>query len=66
VSVLVLRRDALDHDHFHAPTVFPVVGAIVCAGLLTRQEARTFAFAGGLLALGVVLYLLSRAFSTRP
>jgi amino acid transporter len=66
VSVLVLRRDALDHDHFHAPTVFPVVGAIVCAGLLTRQEARTFAFAGGLLVLGVALYLLSRAFSTRP
>jgi amino acid transporter len=56
ISVLVLRRDAAGHDHFHAPTVFPVVGAIVCAGLLTRQEARTFAFAGGLLALGVVLY----------
>jgi amino acid transporter len=65
ISVLVLRRDALDHDHFHAPTIFPVVGAIVCAGLLTRQEARTFAFAGGLLVLGVALYLLSRAFSTQ-
>jgi amino acid transporter len=65
VSVLVLRRDAIDHDHFHAPTFFPVVGALVCAGLLTRQEARTFAFAGGLLVLGVVLYLVSRLVSTR-
>ncbi len=63
ISVLVLRRDDADHDHFHAPTVFPVIGAIVCAGLLTRQEAKTFAFAGGLLVLGVVLYLVSRTFA---
>jgi amino acid transporter len=65
VSVLVLRRDEPEHDHFHAPAILPIIGAIVCAGLLTRQEARTFAFAGGLLALGVLLYLVSRFFSTR-
>jgi hypothetical protein len=35
----------------------------VCVVLLTRQEARTFAFAGGLLALGVALYAISRAFA---
>ena len=23
VSVLVLRRDAVDHDHYRAPTVLP-------------------------------------------
>jgi amino acid transporter len=61
VAVLVLRRDQVDHDHFHAPAAFPVIGALVCAGLLTQQEAETFAFAGGLLVLGVVLYVVSRA-----
>lgn len=61
VSVLVLRRDPVAHDHFRAPTALPVIGALVCAGLLTQQELRTYAFAGGLLALGVVLYAVSRA-----
>ena len=28
VAVLVLRRDAVDHDHFRAPTVMPVIGAV--------------------------------------
>ena len=65
VSVLVLRRDAVDEDHFHAPTGFPVIGALVCAGLLARQDARTFAFAGGLLALGVLLYLATLALKDR-
>jgi amino acid transporter len=61
VSVLVLRRDHVDHDHFHAPAVFPVVGVLACAGLLTRQELDTFLFAGGLLGLGVLLYVVTRA-----
>ena len=26
VAVLVLRRDPVDHEHFHAPSVFPVLG----------------------------------------
>jgi len=60
VSVLVLRRDPVGHDHFRAPAFFPVVGALVCAALLTRQPASTFPFAAGLMALGVVLYLVSR------
>ncbi len=28
IAVLVLRRDAVDHSHFRAPTVLPVVSAI--------------------------------------
>jgi len=66
VAVLVLRREPVDHDHFRAPTALPVIGALVCAGLLTQQEARTFAFAGALLALGVVLYAASRALAVSP
>lgn len=60
VSVLVLRRDPVEHDHFHAPSFFPVIGACVCIALLTQQPAKTFPFAGGLMLLGVLLYLISR------
>jgi amino acid transporter len=63
ISVLVLRRDKVTRDHFRAPSFLPVIGAIVCVVLLTRQEAETFAFAGGLMLLGVVLYVISRRFT---
>jgi amino acid transporter len=61
VSVLMLRRDRVGHRHFHAPSFIPVIGAIICAVLLTQQPTSTFPFAGGLMLLGVVLYFVSRA-----
>jgi APA family basic amino acid/polyamine antiporter len=60
VSVLVLRRDPVDHPHFVAPSALPVIGAAVCVALLTQQPGSTFPFAGGLMLLGVVLYVVSR------
>jgi len=42
-----------------------VIGVVVCIGLLTQQSGETFAFAGGLLALGAVLYAVSRALTRR-
>lgn len=60
VSVLVLRRDRVGHDHFHAPSFIPVIGAVICAVLLTQQPSSTIPFAGGLMLLGVVLYFVSR------
>lgn len=56
VTVLALKRDRVDHDHFKAPAVIPVLGIIVCAGLLTQQELATFRLVGMLLVLGVILY----------
>jgi amino acid transporter len=56
VSVLTLRRDRVEHEYFRTPTVFPVLGALVCAGLLTQQAADVWARAGALLALGALLY----------
>ena len=55
VAVLVLRRDPVDHDHFHAPTVVPIIGAVVSVALMTTMEWGTFARAGVLLVVGVVL-----------
>ena len=33
-AVLVLRNDEVEHEHFRAPTVFPILGILVSAGLL--------------------------------
>ena len=59
ISVLVLRRDEVGHEHFRAPTTFPVLGAIVAAVLLIYQaytDITVFGLAAALLAIGVVLY----------
>ena len=66
VAVLVLRRDAVGHDHFRAPTALPVLAVLSCLGLLTQQEPQHWALAGALLVVGVVLHLVTRATGTRP
>lgn len=60
VAVLVLRRTPVEHDHFRAPTVMPVLGIVVCVGLMTQKSAETFARAGVLLGVGVLLWLVNR------
>jgi basic amino acid/polyamine antiporter, APA family len=64
VAVLVLRRQPVDHEHFRAPTALPVLGALCCVALIIQklvEETSTFAYAAGLLAFGVVLWLIARA-----
>jgi amino acid transporter len=64
IAVLVLRREPVEHQHWHAPTALPVLGAAACLGLIVQKafdDLADFAYAGGLLALGVVLCLISRA-----
>lgn len=56
IAVLVLRRDPVEHHHFRAPTVVPVVGAVVSVALMTTKNAQTFARAGALVRLGLVLW----------
>jgi APA family basic amino acid/polyamine antiporter len=68
VSVLVLRRTPVEHEHFRAWTAFPVLGALSCAALIVQklvEDAIVFAYAGGLLAVGLVLWLLSSR-ASRP
>ena len=69
VAVLVLRGDRVQHDHWRAPTVLPVLGVVACAALIVQkafEDAVIFAYAGGLIALGVVLCLISRAVAGPP
>ena len=65
VAALVLRRDRVDHEHFHAPPIFPVLGAAVSIALIADtafDDLAVFARAGILLAVGVVLWVVNRAF----
>jgi APA family basic amino acid/polyamine antiporter len=68
VSVLVLRSTPVDHEHFRAWTGFPVLGALSCLALIVQklvEDAVVFAYAGGLLAVGLVLWLVSSRASRR-
>jgi APA family basic amino acid/polyamine antiporter len=68
VSVLVLRRDTVDVDHFVAPTALPAIGAIVSIGLLIYRvvnDTGQILYAVALLALGVVFWFISSATKVR-
>ena len=60
VSVLVLRRDAVGHRHFRAPTAIPVVGAIVSLALMVFEtEGRIAVRALFLLGVGALLFVVA-------
>ena len=64
IACLILRRDPTPEGAFRAPSFLPVIGAICCAYLLgpwARLEADMIQYkiAGGLLAVGVVLWALT-------
>jgi APA family basic amino acid/polyamine antiporter len=69
VSLLVLRRRPVEHEHFRAWTGFPILGALCCFGLIIQklvEDTVIFAYAGGLLAFGLVLWLIARAYTGPP
>ncbi len=73
ITVLVLRRDPVEHKHFHTPTVLPVLAAICCAflaGPWTGRDPVQYKIAGVLIGIGVVLWvvtvLINRATGTEP
>ncbi|MBA3523956.1 MAG: APC family permease [Geodermatophilaceae bacterium] len=62
IAVLVLRRDPVEHDHFHTPTPVAVLGALSCGFLatpFTGREAGLYGIAGAILAIGVVLWVVT-------
>jgi APA family basic amino acid/polyamine antiporter len=64
VSLLILRRTPVEHDHFRAWTVLPWLGAVTCAGLIVQtvvDDPKLVLWAGGLLAFGLLLWVIERA-----
>ncbi|MFC9549317.1 APC family permease [Rhodococcus sp. NPDC056960] len=59
ITVLVLRRQPVEHKHFRVPTILPVIGALTCGFLVTPYADRPavqYQIAGILLGIGVVLW----------
>jgi basic amino acid/polyamine antiporter, APA family len=64
IAVLVLRKDAVEHEHFRTPTVLPVLGALACAffaGPWTGRDPVQYWIAGILLAIGIALWFVTVA-----
>ncbi|GAA3540686.1 APC family permease [Kribbella ginsengisoli] len=62
VAVLVLRRDRVEHRHFHAPTALPVLGFILCVYLASPLSGRAgddYKIAGYLMIVGVGLWAIT-------
>ncbi|WP_327634790.1 APC family permease [Kribbella sp. NBC_00482] len=62
VAVLVLRRDQVEHGHFHAPTALPVLGVILCVYLaspLSGRASADYKIAGWLMLVGVGLWIIT-------
>jgi amino acid transporter len=60
VSVLVLKKDKVEHSHFTVPKVVPVLAIIASLVLLTQQTGWVWLGALGYVAVGSVLFLVAR------
>ncbi|MFI6879369.1 APC family permease [Streptomyces sp. NPDC050400] len=63
VSVLVLRKDRVEHRHFRTPTVLPVLGAVtalILASPLADRPAEVYVRAGVLVAIGIALWAVNK------
>src|SRR5919107_890118 len=59
VSVLALRGDKVEHEHYRTPSVFPILGIVVAASLLiftAINDLSVLGLAGLLLGIGLILY----------
>ncbi len=66
ISVLVLRSTPVDHDYFRAWTASRSSARYAARALIVQklvEDTIVFAYAGGLLAFGLVLWLIARAFT---
>ena len=64
IAVLVLRKDTVEHGHFRAPTIVPVLGAITSGFLVgpwTGRDPQQYVIAALLIGLGIVLWAVTMA-----
>ena len=59
ISVLVLRRERVEHRHFRVWTFVPVLGVLSCIVLLTQQRGIVWLFAALLIIAGLALHGLA-------
>ena len=64
IAVMVLRTDNVDHEHFKAPFILPILGAVFCAFLAgpwarTEEQKEQYVIAGGMMVVGLVLWVVT-------
>ncbi len=62
LAVLLLRKSPVEHAHYRAPTVCPVLGLVSCVYLaspLAGREGAQYVIAGILLLIGIALYCVN-------
>jgi len=63
VAVLVLRRETVNHRHFHAPTWAPIAAGILCVWLafpvLSGRPASDYVIALILVGVGILLWIVN-------
>jgi hypothetical protein len=60
LAVLLLRKRPVEHAHYRAPTLCPVLGFVSCVYLaspLAGRDVAQYAIAGVLLLIGVALFV---------
>jgi APA family basic amino acid/polyamine antiporter len=60
IAVLVLRREKVEHEHFRAWSVLPVLGALSCLVLLTQQSGEVWLRSAIIIAVGCLLYAATK------
>jgi basic amino acid/polyamine antiporter, APA family len=65
VSVLVLKKDTVEHDHFTVPRFVPVLAIIASLVLLAQQTGVVWLGAAAYVAVGSVLFVIARLARTR-
>ncbi|MCC9195203.1 APC family permease [Arthrobacter sp. zg-Y916] len=61
VSVIVLKKDKVEHDHFTAPRFVPVLAIIASIVLLTQQTGPIWLGSAAYVVVGSLLFLAARA-----
>jgi len=63
VAVLVLRREQVEHRHFVAPSIFPILGLVISLVLLVKrifdEDASVFILLGVLLVVAILLWAVN-------
>ena len=53
ISVLVLKKDTVDHDHFTAPRIVSILALVASIALLTQQSLQTWLISLAYIVVGV-------------
>ncbi|WP_353951717.1 APC family permease [Knoellia sp. S7-12] len=60
ISVLVLKKDKVEHKHFTAPRIVSIVALVASIALLTQQSMQTWLIALSYMVVGSILFFIAR------